>query len=86
MKAKTMPESYSTTEPNQSQCHSELFTVRLWREQLNDHWEWRGKVQHVLSGETRYFRDWQTLLAFIQETWTEAGINGREHPSLDTLI
>ncbi len=46
---------------------SELFTVRLWREQLNDHYEWRGKVQHVTSGETRYFRDWQGLVARMQE-------------------
>ena len=47
---------------------SHLFTVRVWREELSaDRIEWRGKVQHVLSGETRYFRDWQTLLDFIQE-------------------
>jgi hypothetical protein len=54
---------------------SELFTVRLWREQLNDHWEWRGRVQHVMSGETRYFRDWQTLLAFIQEPREQASVS-----------
>lgn len=46
---------------------SVLFTARLWREQLNDHWEWRGKVQHVMSGETRYFRDWSGLVAAVQE-------------------
>ncbi len=46
--------------------HSQLFTVRLWREQLSDHGEWRGKVQHVMSGETRYFRDWETLIDFLQ--------------------
>ncbi len=46
---------------------SHLFTVRLWLEELgNDQMEWRGKVQHVTSGEVRYFRDWPTLIAFLQ--------------------
>jgi len=45
-----------------------LFTVRVWREDRGDgQSEWRGQVQHLLSGETRYFRDWQTLVAFIVE-------------------
>ena len=43
-----------------------LFTVRVWRERVSDERiEMRGKVQHVLTGETRYFRDWQTLHAFV---------------------
>ena len=45
-----------------------LFTVRIWREELGEgHIEWRGKVQHALSGEARYFREWGELLAFVQE-------------------
>lgn len=41
---------------------SHLFTVRLWREDLgDDHVEWRGQVQHVLSGEAHYFREWREL-------------------------
>lgn len=45
---------------------SHLFTVRLWAEELgNGQTEWRGQVQHVLSGETRYFRDWATLVEFV---------------------
>jgi hypothetical protein len=47
---------------------SQLFTVRLWREELgNGRSEWRGQAQHALSRETRYFRDWQTLAAFLAE-------------------
>lgn len=43
-----------------------LFTVRVWRERVGDkRTEMRGKVQHVLTGETRYFRDWQTLHSFV---------------------
>jgi len=48
--------------------HSQLFTVRVWREDLGEgRAEWRGKVQHVTSGEVRYFRDWPMLIACIQE-------------------
>jgi hypothetical protein len=45
---------------------SHLFTVRLWAEELGDgQTEWRGQVQHVLSGQTRYFRDWPTLVECV---------------------
>ena len=41
---------------------SHLFTVRLWREDLGaGQVQWRGQVQHVLSGEAHYFRDWPEL-------------------------
>jgi len=51
---------------------SQLFTVRIWREDLTDNRiEWRGQVQHVTSGKARYFRDWQTMVAFLQETLTD---------------
>ncbi len=45
-----------------------LFTMRMWAEALGDgQIEWRGKVQHVLSGEARYFRDWDTLITYLQD-------------------
>lgn len=41
---------------------SELFTLRLWLEELgNGQQEWRGKIQHVLSGKVRYFRGLEGL-------------------------
>ncbi len=53
-------------EMKRQQPFSHLFTVRLWREELgNGQTEVRGKVQHVSSGEARYFRDWPTLIAFL---------------------
>ena len=52
---------------NQPRSYSYLFTVRLWVEELgNGQTEWRGQVQHVMSGEKRYFRDWSTLIAFLR--------------------
>jgi len=51
---------------------SQLFTVRLWREDLGDgRIEWRGKVQSVTTGEAHYFRDWPVLIARIQEMLDE---------------
>jgi hypothetical protein len=50
---------------------SELFTVRMWPEDLGEgRVEWRGKVQHAISGETRYFREWSALLEFFDEVLT----------------
>ncbi len=47
---------------------SQLFTVRVWREDLGEGCsEWRGKIQHVTSGEAHYFRDWPGLVTCMQE-------------------
>jgi hypothetical protein len=62
-----MPKPSTTNLPESAQ-RSQLFTVRVWLEDLGDgRSEWRGKVQHTLSGEARYFRDWQTLVTFMVE-------------------
>ena len=45
---------------------SHLFTVRLWQAHLGEgQTEWRGKLQQVLSGEARYFREWPVLIALL---------------------
>jgi hypothetical protein len=82
---KHMPDRSNATSQREFHPRSELFTVRLWWEDRGKGCvEWRGKVQHALSGETRYFRDWQVLLDFLQEARTETGINGREELPLKT--
>jgi hypothetical protein len=51
-----------------------LFTVRVWEEDTGEgRSEWRGQVRHVLSGETCYFRDWQSLVTFITKKAAMAG-------------
>jgi hypothetical protein len=51
---------------------SELFTVRLWREEIGDNQaEWRGRVQHVHNGEAFYFRDWPMLIAALRKMLQE---------------
>jgi len=55
---------------------SHLFTLRLWVETLDDEQvEWRGQLHYVLSGETRYFRDWPTLVALLDATLPNAERN-----------
>jgi hypothetical protein len=47
--------------------YSHLFTVRVWQEDLGQgRLEWRGKVQHVMSGEGFYFREWQDLIVRLK--------------------
>jgi hypothetical protein len=49
-------------------CRSQLFTIRFWLEDLGrNQADWRGKVQHVNSGEARYFRRWSALEIFIKK-------------------
>jgi hypothetical protein len=50
--------------PLHPQTH--LFTVRLWVEVLGyGQGEVRMQVKHVLSGETRYFRDGGELMTYL---------------------
>jgi hypothetical protein len=56
-----------------------LFLVRLWVEPLVDNQgEVRMQVRHVLSGETRYFRTWSDLVAFLLTRLPASDEEGRE--------
>jgi hypothetical protein len=47
---------------------SQLFTVRMWPEPLGTgQIEWRGKVDHVTSGEGYAFRDWDRLIVYLEK-------------------
>jgi hypothetical protein len=51
----------------QGLSHTQLFTMRVWREELGaGQTEWRGEVHDVVSGERRYFRDWPALIVSLQ--------------------
>jgi hypothetical protein len=54
--------------PATSSADSQLFTVRMWPEAVGDDlYEWRGKVDHVASGEGYYFRDWSRLIVCFEK-------------------
>ena len=51
-----------------SHPHSQLFTIRLWREEMGQgQVEWRGKLQRVLNGEAFYFRSWPELIERLEQ-------------------
>src|SRR6266487_1588393 len=51
----------------QQHPRSHLFTVQLWQEELSKgQTEWRGKAQHLSSGQVHYFREWPKLILFLQ--------------------
>lgn len=44
----------------------------MWQEELGEgHSEWRGKIQHVQSGEVLYFRQWSALVAALEKMLAE---------------
>lgn len=58
--------------------HSQFFTLRLWTEpgathRAGEKGEIRCKVQHLRSGEVRYFGDWPALIAYLTAVIAEDG-------------
>lgn len=52
--------------------HSLLFTLRLWTEPGVLHRdEIRFRVQHLRSGEVRYFGDWPALIAYLTSVFDD---------------
>lgn len=46
--------------------HSQSFTVRVWYEPVDaGQSEVRMQAKHILTGETRYFRDWGLLASYL---------------------
>lgn len=57
--------------------HSHLFTIRIWAGETGDTQPgWRGQVEHILSGERQYFRDWDALIAFLRAAVGPPGSDG----------
>ena len=67
--------------PEKSPVSLNTFVVRLWREIRAGRACWRGRIQHVQSGEQAAFVDEDGLLAFVRR-WIqmphEAEENRRE--------
>jgi hypothetical protein len=57
-----------SSESRDRQTSTQLFTLRVWSEEVGEaQTEWRGRVQHVATGETRYFRTWEALVQFLTD-------------------
>ncbi len=69
---------------DEAQCppKNQLFTLRVWQADAGEgQMEWRGKLQHVVSGQTHYFRDWPTLILHLGKMLEEP--TGGNHTPVD---
>jgi hypothetical protein len=58
--------------PAESAGDSHLFAVRVWLEEVDGgRFEWRGHVEHVMSGRRRYFRSWSGLAEKVKAFLTQ---------------
>jgi hypothetical protein len=70
--------------PQNTGASSCLFTLRLWPEAMSgDKAELRAEVRHVQSGEVRYFRDWESLVAFLIDKTGESTSQLRVRQPID---
>ena len=64
-----------------NQPRSTPYTLRLWPEVLDQmHWEWRGELKDLGTGEVRYFRSWSEIVELLAE------MLDRPTDSLDTYF
>jgi hypothetical protein len=52
---------------------SDLFAIRLWREESVEDEQWRGQLEHMASGQARYFHDWDTFVNGLNELTVRGG-------------
>jgi hypothetical protein len=63
----------------------EIFTIRLWREKLDERQsEWRGRVQHLGSGQARYFNEIGKIADFIADHLSKAKVEFQNDPDAAT--
>lgn len=65
---------------------SHLFTLRVWPETDEDGTErWRGKLRHIPSDTTHYFRDWAALVPLLLSVLRQQSyLDSAASPGADT--
>lgn len=62
------------------ETHTQVYTVRLWRERrerAESEELWRGRVELLLTGEGVFFQDMERLVSFILRTSGAVGMERR---------
>ena len=58
---------------------SHFFTLRLWPEEMGaEEPAWRGRLQHTVSGEVRYFQGWEALVEVLLSLMEEDEVEMRD--------
>jgi hypothetical protein len=47
---------------------AQMFTLQIWvTGQQENTFDWRGRIQHIQSGEVQYCRDWKGFVGYVEE-------------------
>jgi len=47
---------------------AQTFTLRIWvMNQKDATLEWRGRIQHIQSGEVQYCQSWDVFITYVEE-------------------
>ena len=47
---------------------TQMFTLRIWvTNQKDADIEWRGRIQHVQSGDVQHCHNWGAFIAYVEE-------------------
>jgi hypothetical protein len=70
-------------EADRASYHLQLFTLRLWQEAVSERqYEWRGAIKNTSTGEVRYFREWEALVALLPAMLQAAGDDDDDGPPM----
>jgi hypothetical protein len=58
------------------------FVVRFWREWSAAGSRWRGRIEHVQSGESAAFLELEAMLSFLRRFGVEVDDRGRPNPEV----
>ena len=61
-------------EPEDARTQARLFTLRIWSVEGDAASQWRARLQNVQSGEVTFFKNWQEMIACLEES-----LNEQEH-------
>ena len=60
-------EKKSQSEYGKLGFQTQTFTLRIWvTNQKDATLEWRGRIQHIQTGEVHYCQDWEAFTAFVE--------------------
>jgi hypothetical protein len=61
---------------------SSTFVVRLWHEGTAEGPRWRGRIEHLQSGESAAFLELDAMLSFLRRFGVEVDDRGRPSPEV----
>jgi hypothetical protein len=58
----------SQSEHNSFGTQPQTFTLRIWvTNQQDSALEWRGRIQHIQSGEVQYCQNWDAFITYVED-------------------